>query len=145
MIFSVQGFLLLDIWCLQLMCLELQGHRTPSQYKDSLSKFGIPMLKIRLLQDRLIFNTGISILVRWQLDIETAPKLIKNMPFYQYSKSHYKDKMVMGLSLSLQWRLSISVLKASHQYCWSKCAFKGPVSHAEGMRVQQGFLRSQHG
>ena len=34
---------------------------------------GIPMLKIRRSQDRLIFNMGIPILVRLHLYIETAP------------------------------------------------------------------------
>ena len=34
---------------------------------------GIPMLKIRRSRDRLIFNMGIPILVRWHLHIETAP------------------------------------------------------------------------
>ena len=34
---------------------------------------GIPMLKIRRLRDRLIFNMGIPILVRWHLYIETPP------------------------------------------------------------------------
>ena len=34
---------------------------------------GIPMLKIRWLQNRLIFNMGIPILVRWHLYIEITP------------------------------------------------------------------------
>ena len=36
---------------------------------------GIPMLKIRRSQDRLIFNMGIPILVRRHLYIETVPRL----------------------------------------------------------------------
>ena len=35
--------------------------------------YGIPMLKIRRSQDRLIFNMGIPILVRRHLYIDTAP------------------------------------------------------------------------
>ena len=34
---------------------------------------GISMLKIRRSRDRLIFNMGIPILMRWHLYIETAP------------------------------------------------------------------------
>ena len=34
---------------------------------------GIPMLKMRRSRDHLIFNMGIPILVRWHLDIESAP------------------------------------------------------------------------
>ena len=34
---------------------------------------GIPMLKTRQSQDRLIFNIGIPILVRWHLYIDTTP------------------------------------------------------------------------
>ena len=45
----------------------------PSQYKDRLTRYGIPILKIRQSRDRLIFNMGIHILVRGHLYIETAP------------------------------------------------------------------------
>ena len=45
----------------------------PSQNKDSLSKYGIPMLKMRRSRDRLIFNRVIFLLVRWQLYIEVPP------------------------------------------------------------------------
>ena len=43
-----------------------------SQYKDGLSRYGFPMLKIRRSCDPLIFNMGIYILVR-HLYIETTP------------------------------------------------------------------------
>ena len=42
------------------------------QYKDRLSRYGIPMLKIRRSQDCLIFNMWIAILVRQHLHIQTA-------------------------------------------------------------------------
>ena len=45
----------------------------PFQYKDGLSSYGSPMLKIRRSWDHLTFNMGIPILVRWHLYIETAP------------------------------------------------------------------------
>ena len=39
--------------------------RVLSQHKDCLSRYGIPMLKIRRSQDRLIFNMGIPIYLYW--------------------------------------------------------------------------------
>ena len=42
---------------------------------------GIPMLKIRRSQDRLIFNMGIPILVRRYLYIEMAPSSPKGTGF----------------------------------------------------------------
>ena len=45
----------------------------PFQYKDRLSGYGIPILKIRRSRDRLIFNMGIPIQVSWHLYIDTAP------------------------------------------------------------------------
>ena len=42
--------------------------------KTVFPRYGITMLKIRLSQDRLIFNMGIPILVRWHLHIDTAPR-----------------------------------------------------------------------
>ena len=47
--------------------------RAPSRYKDGLSRYGIPILKIRRSRDRLIFNIGIPILVRRHLSFETTP------------------------------------------------------------------------
>ena len=44
------------------------------KYIDRLSRYGIPMLKIRRSWYRLIFNMGIPILVRGHLHIETAPR-----------------------------------------------------------------------
>ena len=44
----------------------------PSQYKNRLSLHRTPMLKTRWSQDRLIFDMGISILVRRHLYIEAA-------------------------------------------------------------------------
>ena len=41
--------------------------------KSVFSRYGIPMLKTRRSRDRLIFNMGISILVRRHLYIETVP------------------------------------------------------------------------
>ena len=41
--------------------------------KTVFPRYGIPMLKIRRLRDRLIFNMGIPILVGQHLYIETAP------------------------------------------------------------------------
>ena len=50
--------------------------RAPSQYKDQfIPGMGIPMLKIRRSQDRLIFNMRIPILVRWHLSIEMSTRL----------------------------------------------------------------------
>ena len=45
-----------------------------SIWRPSFPGMGIPMLKIRRSQDRLIFNMGIPILVRLHLYIETAPR-----------------------------------------------------------------------
>ena len=61
------------------MCVKAAITRAPSQYKDSLSRYGIPMLKIRRLQNRLIFNIGISILLRQHLYIETAPRFLNKL------------------------------------------------------------------
>ena len=47
--------------------------RSPSQYKERLPIYGIPMLKIRRSWDRLIFNMSIHILVRRHFYIEMAP------------------------------------------------------------------------
>ena len=41
--------------------------------RPSFPGMGIPMLKIRRSQDRLIFNMGLPILVRRHLYIKTAP------------------------------------------------------------------------
>ena len=49
------------------------GKWVPSQYKYLFPVMGIPMLKIKRSQDRLIFNMGIPILVRRYLYIETPP------------------------------------------------------------------------
>ena len=46
--------------------------RAPSQYKDGLSSYGIPVLKIRRSRDHLIFIMGIPILVRRYLYTETT-------------------------------------------------------------------------
>ena len=46
-----------------------------SQYKNGLSRYGIPMLKIRRSQDRLIFNMGIPIPVRRHIYIETPRRV----------------------------------------------------------------------
>ena len=47
-------------------------------YRPSFPGMGIPMLKIRRSPDRLIFNMGIPLLVRWHLYIETAPWVMAN-------------------------------------------------------------------
>ena len=47
--------------------------RTPSPYKDCLSRHMIPILKIRKLWDRLIFIMGIPIVLRHCLYIEMDP------------------------------------------------------------------------
>ena len=49
--------------------LESKDLRGPSQYKDRLSRYGIPVLKIRRSRDRLIFNMEIPILVRRHLNL----------------------------------------------------------------------------
>ena len=49
------------------------GKWVPSQYKYLFPVMGIPMLKIKRSQDRLIFNMGIPILVRRYLYFETPP------------------------------------------------------------------------
>ena len=54
-------------WSLIVLCLS--PHEIPWTQWD-----GIPMFKIRRSQDRLIFNTGIPVLVRRHLYIETAPR-----------------------------------------------------------------------
>ena len=48
----------------------LKTSRAPSQYKDRLSQVWITILKIKWSRDRLIFNTGILILVRRHLYID---------------------------------------------------------------------------
>ena len=53
--------------------------------KSVFSGMGIPMLKIRRLQDNLIFNMGFPILVRRHLHIETVNPLI---PSFQMSRSN---------------------------------------------------------
>ena len=47
--------------CVNVFCFDYvtNSTRAPPQYKDSLSRYGNPMLKIRRSQDRLIFNIGI--------------------------------------------------------------------------------------
>ena len=45
----------------------------PFQYKDRLSRYGIPMSKIRRSRNRIIFNMGIPVLVRQRLYTETPP------------------------------------------------------------------------
>ena len=58
--------------------------RAPYQYKDRRSRYGIPMLKIRRSQDRLIFNMCILILVRRHLYTEPSPrKLFYNQTFME--------------------------------------------------------------
>ena len=52
------------------------AHWAPSQYNDRLSRHGIPMLKIRFSQDRLIFNMGINTVVRRHLYIETVSRFL---------------------------------------------------------------------
>ena len=58
--------------------------RAPYQYKDRRSRYGIPMLKIRRSQDRLIFNMCILKLVRRHLYTEPSPrKLFYNQTFME--------------------------------------------------------------
>ena len=49
-----------------------RGSWSPSQYKDGLSGYGVPTLKIRRSRERLIFNVRIP-MVRWHIYFETAP------------------------------------------------------------------------
>ena len=48
--------------------------------KTIFPRYGVPMLKIRRLWDRLIFNMGISILVRLNLYIETGVNCATKYP-----------------------------------------------------------------
>ena len=57
---------------------------------------GIPMLKIRPLRDRLIFNMGILILARLHIYLETAPWApSQKTVFLGMGIFHYKDKTVV--------------------------------------------------
>ena len=51
------------------LCWELRNHRPCLNIKTLFPRYGVPMLKIRGSRDRLIFNTGIPILVRQHLYI----------------------------------------------------------------------------
>ena len=66
-----------QIWFDHMVALLIHGKyyrsRTPPQCKDGLFLYGISMLKIRRSQDRLIFNMGIPILVKWYPYIEMTP------------------------------------------------------------------------
>ena len=67
---------------------------------------GFPMLKIRWLWDRLTFNMGIPIQVKWNLYIETAPR----DPFHIPHTS-------CNLSLQL-FTKNIVALKRVPLWCW---------------------------
>ena len=69
---SPQKMLLIELWIIHQIkwIQELGSHLN---IKTVFPGMGITMLKIRQSQDRLIFNMGISILLRQNLYIETAP------------------------------------------------------------------------
>ena len=52
---------------------RMRRHRACLNIKTVFPGIGIPIIKMRRLWDRLIFKTGIHILVRWHLYIEMAP------------------------------------------------------------------------
>ena len=59
------------------ICLKSMSESGPRlNIKPVFPGMGIPMLKIRRSQDRLIFNMGIFILIRRHIYIEMAPDLL---------------------------------------------------------------------
>ena len=55
--------------------------------KTIFPRYGISMLKIRRSRDRLIFNTGVPILVRRYIYIETAPRPMASLIYRQLCHS----------------------------------------------------------
>ena len=56
-----------------------------AQVPNDFIGMGVPMLKIRRSQHRLIFNMGIPILVRWHLYTETPPRIPVHWSCYKYN------------------------------------------------------------
>ena len=73
----------------------LMATRVPSQYKDHLSRYGIPVLKIRWSWDPLIYNMGILILARWHLYIETTHRWYDTLTLNMWGLSY------LGLTMSI--------------------------------------------
>ena len=82
--------------------------------KSVFSRYGIPMLKIRRSQDRLIFNMRISIPARRYLYIEMPPRLYNHNNFY--SDCYLPCNLLIRLSWShlVLWNLSTE----THPGCW---------------------------
>ena len=55
-------------------CMKDKDSGARFNIKTVFPRYGIPILKIRRSWDRLIFNIGIPILVRWHLNNEMAPR-----------------------------------------------------------------------
>ena len=75
--------------------------RASSQYKDGLSGYGISIIKIKRLLDRLIFFMVFSILVRRHLNIETSPWTMFvhwYLSFMEYFSFHNSDVIMSAMA-----------------------------------------------
>ena len=87
---------------------------------------GIPMLNIRWLEDRLIFNMVITMLVRRHHNIETAPRWPPS--FISYSHSHSRTPIPDSPTfpsphLFASYRLSPTILHTHYHTCLPTTAF----------------------
>ena len=103
--------------------------------KTVFTRYGDSHVKIRRSRDRLIFNMGIPILVRWHLYIEMTPRL-----FFFLKRGNICSTTILEMSrinLLALWRYDcdVSFIRLILVVCvW--CMWKCPQMNATGPREQ---------
>ena len=97
----------------------MYGIRASYQYKDSLSNYGIFIMKIIISSERLIFIMGIPRLVRRHLYIETVPWLIPNSTPWFPERHICSIILALGSSSSYQ---GVPSTVTYHGFTMSPCA-----------------------
>ena len=97
----------------------MYGIRASYQYKDSLSNYGIFIMKMIISSERLIFIMGIPRLVRRRLYIETVPWLIPNSTPWFPERHICSTILALGSSSSYQGAPSTVTY---HGFTMSPCA-----------------------
>ena len=89
--------------------LTKQGAWAPSEYKDCLSRYGIPMLKIKRSRDGLIFNVWIPILVRLYWDGPQGVNKIctQSSVFHAFGYTHTDANILHTIYLLIKFQTYI--------------------------------------
>ena len=128
----------------------MAGMSGPCLYiKTVFVRYGIPMLRIRRSEDRLIFNMGIPVLVRWHFYVETEPSLRYHGSNIYFFCGIYA--LAQGNAYTFPWSLPlgrcyISSIPHGSKFSHSELYIANKCSCPESCNIyQQNIVTSSNG